>query len=72
MVSDGLEVGNMQIQDMAAEVWSSIFCMRKLFLHWPCFLVSSAWGSGLQSGEALIGMLAGCLFEEVVFTLKLL
>lgn len=58
LVSNGTESANMQVQGMAAEVWRSIFCMGKLLLHWPHFLASCAWESGLCSAEALVGMLS--------------
>lgn len=55
LVSDRLKSSSVQIQGMAPEVWSSIFCMGKLSLHWLSFLVCGAWESGLCSAEALMG-----------------
>lgn len=37
------------------EVWSSVFCMGKLSLHWPSFLGGGAWELGLCAAEALKG-----------------
>lgn len=55
MVSDGLESSSGQIQGMAAEVWSSVFCVGKLSLRWPSFLEGGARELGLCLAEAIMG-----------------